>query len=69
MMTIVTLLTSIIHREDDNIFHSIIILQDRRRLLQFCAMILCLAVVLLIPIAVLSFLVEDIGTTTLFDEG
>ena len=62
------LMISAVHKDDDNMFHQIIVKRNWYKLLEFAAMIISLTVSMLIPICILSFYVEDIGSLRMFEE-
>lgn len=67
MTSFVILLTSVVHKDDSNMFHQIIILNNLYKLLQYITIILSLTAILSIPIIFLSFSNESMGNQLIFN--
>eukprot|EP01084_Bolivina_argentea_P275551 469960_1 len=68
MISLVILLTSVVHKDSQNIFHEIIVMKNSYKLVQYIFMIISSTSMLVIPIAILSFYDEDIGTHYIFHQ-
>ena len=68
MISLVILLSSVVHTNSQNMFHSIIVKHSGYHLFLYIVSIFLLTLFLLLPIAFLSFNDEDLGTHYLFKQ-
>ena len=67
MASLHLLLIAAVHGDDANLLHQLVVLREHAKALEFAALALSLCAAQLIPIAVLSFAVEDVGSLRVLD--